>query len=175
MKTRLASDQDAANQVAQIFQEILATLPSGCASLLHIEEEEGKDHPAEVSLLPSNAASAPFGASFFSGRLYGAFFGRPPLITNYEAPWELNLRCSDDLEKHFAVLKKMCEAVVAGKCQHRIGTLSLTGMIRASDGSIFRVVDLSVFRPRLVRKIVVYEPYKAGFEAAAPSSSTQSV
>ena len=175
MTTRLASDQDAANQVAQMFQEILATLPSGCASLLLIEEEEGKDHPAAVSLLPSNAASAPFGALFFSGRLYGAFFGRPPFITNYEAPWELNLRCSDDLEKHFAVLKKMCEAVVAGKCQHRIGTLSLTGTIRASDGSIFRVVDLSVFRPRLVRKIVVYEPYKAGFEAAAPSSSTQSV
>ncbi|PYQ41948.1 MAG: hypothetical protein DMG99_09925 [Acidobacteria bacterium] len=119
MKTRLASDQDAANQVAQIFQEILATLPSGCASLLHIEEEEGKDHPAEVSLLPSNAASAPFGASFFSGRLYGAFFGRPPLITNYEAPWELNLRCSDDLEKITgAVMIRMEEA----ELEKRFGT-----------------------------------------------------
>lgn len=88
---------------------------------------------------------------------------------------ELNLRCSDDLDKHFAVLKKMCEAVVAGKCQHRIGTLSLTGTISASDGTKFRVVDLPVFHPRLVRKKVVYEPYKAGFAAAAQSSSMQSV
>lgn len=98
---------------------------------------------------------------FFDGHLYGAFFGRKPFFTTYESPWELRLSRADGLDKHVAVLKKMCEAVAAGTCEHRITVLSVSGTIRVDDGRVFRVLDLPVFHPRRVRKTIVYEPYSA--------------
>jgi len=157
MTHRATTDESEPNQVAQMFEEILGTLPSGCGSLQR--KEEGKEAPAEVSVIPSNVASAQFGAMFFSGKLYGAFFGRAPFLTTYEAPWELNLGRHDGFDRQLGALKKMCEAVVAGSCEHRIGIFSLTGTITASDGTRFRVVDIPMFHPRRVRTSIIYEPY----------------
>ena len=156
-----------------MFEEILAALPSGCASLQR--KGERKEFPEEVCVVPSNGSSAQFGAMFFGGMLYGAFFGRAPFLTTYEAPWELNLGRRDGFDKQLGALKKMCEAVVAGRCEHRIRMLSLVGIISASDGSTFRVDDLLAFHRRRLRKTLIYEPYERGSDSVALSPSIQSV
>jgi hypothetical protein len=173
MTIRAVNDQSEANQVARVFEEILATLPHGCASLQ--QKEEGEKAPAEVSIIPSNEASAQFGAMFFDRRLYAAFFGRGLFFTTYESPWELNLRSRDGFDRQLGALKKMCEAVVAGRCEHRASTLSLLGTIRASDGSMFRVRDLLIFHPRRLRGTTIYQPYARVSANVTRSSSEQSV
>lgn len=140
-----------------MFDEVLATLPSGCASLQRKEEE--KDAPAELAIVPANEASARFGAIFFGGKLYAAFLEREPFSTTYEVPWELNLHRTDGVEKQLAALRKMCEAVVAGRCEHLVTTFSLLGTIRAADGSVFRVCDIPCFHPRRLRTRIIYDPY----------------
>jgi hypothetical protein len=124
-------------------------------------------------MIPFNGASAQFGAMFFGGALYGAFFGREPFLTTYEAPWELHLGRRDGFDKHLGALKKMCEAVVAGRCDHRIGIFSITGTITARDGSLFRVVDLPMFHPRRVPTRIIYEAYDRKSESPSRSSSGQ--
>ena len=167
------TDQSELSQVARMFEEIVATLPPGCATLRC--KEEGEKAPAEVAILPVNEGSAEFGAMFFGRRLYGAFFGREPLWTTYEAPWELNLDRRDGVEKQLAALRKMCEAVVAGRCEHLVTMFSLLGTIRAADGSVFRVCDLPCFHPRRLRERIVYEPYDRDFETDARLTGRQSV
>ncbi len=173
MNFQTTSNQPEADQVAHMFQEILSTLPSGCAVLQR--KEEGKKAPAEVSIIPSNAASAEFGAMFFGGTLYAAFFGRDSSFTTYESPWELQLTLSDGFETQLGVLKKMCEAVVSGSCEHRITTFSLLGTVRASDGSTFRIRNIPIYHPRRLRRTVIYEPYDPGAQSVAPTLSAQSV
>jgi hypothetical protein len=151
------NDQAEPAEVARMFEEVLSTLPHACASVQ--QKEEGKDAPAEVSIIPSNPAAAQFGAMFFSGKLYAAFFGREPFFTTYEAPWELNLRRQDGFDKELGALKKMCKAVLAGRCEHRVKIFRLVGVISAHDGSVFRVGDLPVFHPRRQRGTIIYEPY----------------
>lgn len=173
MTLETTPDQSEPNQVAKVFAEILSALPSGCASLQW--KEEGKEAPEEVSVLPSNAASAQFGAIFFGGSLYGAFFGREPFLTTYEAPSELHLSRRDGFDKHLGRLKKMCEAVVAGRCDHRVGLFSITGTIAVSDESPLRVVDLPMFHPRRVRTRIIYEPYDRRVESAERPTAGVSV
>ncbi len=157
MSARIAADESNASLVAQLFEEIIAILPSGCATVQ--QKDQGKDRPAEVTVLPTNSGSAQFGALFFDGQLYGAFFGREPFFTTYESPWELNLRCSDGLDQQLAALKEMCAAVVAGRCEHRIRVFCVTGTIRG-DKSIFRVCNIPVFHPPRLRARIAYEAYE---------------
>ncbi len=166
------NDRAEPTQVARMFEEVLATLPYGCASVE--QKEEGKDAPAEVSIIPSNPAAAQFGAMFFGGKLYAAFFGREPFFTTYEAPWELNLCRRDGFDKELGALKKMCEAVVAGRCEHRVTLFRLVGVISAYDGSVFHVGDIPVFHPRRLRATIIYEPYHQSSNVTQ-SSSEQSV
>src|SRR5207344_1107106 len=99
----------------------------------------------------SNGTSAQFGEMFLDGRLYGAFFGHEPFFTTYECPWELKLGLHDGFDKQLEALKKMCEAVIAGRCEHRVTRFTLVGTITAGDSGTFRVVNIPIFHPRRLR------------------------
>jgi hypothetical protein len=149
-------------RVTVLFEDILATLPSGCASL-RTERAKGAPGPAVV-LVPSNKQSAEFGAMVMDRDLYSAFFGRGATFTTFECPWELNLSRSAGLDLQLEVLTKMCVAVIAGRCEHRFERYSTGGVICVSEKEIYRVRDL-YFWPRKNLEVVHYAPYYPGAES----------
>jgi len=153
-------------QLGRLFDDISATLPSRCA---HIECKNPRKEIIEMALVPGNEDSAEFGAIFLDGDLYAAFFGRGKLSTTYECPWEFNLRRSDGLEKQLAVIERMCLAVIAGRCEHRLGRLSIRGTINVSEQEVYQVTDLPLFPPRRQRQLIQYAPYYPGAESHSRS------
>lgn len=146
----------AQTRVGRLFDDALATLPSGCAQ---VECRKPRNEILEMALVPGNERSAEFGAIFLDQELYAAFFGRGKLFTTYECPWEFNLRRSDGFEKQLAVLEKMCLAVIAGRCEHRLGRWTTRGTIYVDEQEVFRVTDLLTFRLQRPRLLIQYAPY----------------
>jgi hypothetical protein len=152
-------------QVTSLFEDILATLPEGCASLK--TEPQKRLDGFSVALVPANEQSAEFGAMVLEGSLYSAFFGRDPTFTDFECPWELGLRRSAGLADQLNVIGKMCIAVIAGKCEHRFERRSHRGTIFVSETEIYRVADIPLLGwLRLRREVEVkqYVPYFPGAE-----------
>jgi len=58
----------------------------------------------------------------------------------------------------------MCLAVIAGKCEHRLGLMSVRGTIIVGAQEVYRVTDLPVFHPRRLRQLIQYAPYYPGAE-----------
>ncbi len=163
-------------QVTRLFEDILATLPEGCASL-KIEPEKGIDG-FSVALIPSNEQSAEFGAMVLESGIYSAFFGRGSTFTTFECPWEIGLRRSDGLAEHMDVIRKMCLAVVAGRCEHRFERRSTRGVIHVSEKEVYQVGDVGIIGliwPRRNLRAVQYAPYFLGAESHAQSFSRLSL
>lgn len=152
-------------RVTHLFDDILATLPDNCASL-KIEPQKSFNG-FSVALIPSNERSAEFGAVVMEGDLYSAFFGRGSTFTTFECPWEIGLRRSDGLAQHFDVIRKMCLAVIAGRCEHRFERRSVQGTISVSEKEGYRVGDIPLLgwlRPRRKVEVIQYAPYFPGAE-----------
>jgi len=161
--------------ITVLFQNVLATLPTGCATLKR-ESIRGNPKDFTVALIPSNESSAEFGATMFGGELYSAHFGRGEIFTTYEAPWELKLPRSARLDQQLSALSKMCRAVIAGRCEHRLERRSTRGQIFVSETEIYRVADMGVgllFRPRKNVEVTTYAPYYPGAECHTLPSQGQ--
>jgi hypothetical protein len=158
-----------ARQAARLFEDILATLPAECASLEIKRNKDGSE--IEVSRVPANTEGAEFGAMIFSGVVYSADFGKAPTFT-FEFPWEVGLSRKAGFDQQLAVVKRMCLAVIAGKCEHgreRFGTL---GSVLISDNEVYRATDhplLAIFRRRHNLGVTRYAPYDE--DATAHSQS----
>jgi hypothetical protein len=122
------------NLVKGLFQNILESLPAGCASL-RVDPIKEADFFG-MSLVPANERSAEFGAMAFGEGLYSLFFGKSPTFTNFECPWEINLPRSAGLDRQLDVLAKMCFAVIAGRCEHRFERRSTRGVIYVSEKEV---------------------------------------
>jgi hypothetical protein len=164
------------NLVTGLFQQILDTLPTGCASL---SVEPSKDPEIiSVLLVPSSERSAKFGVVLMGERFDSVFFGRSPTYTHFECPWEIGLSRSAGLDQHLDVVSKMCLGVIAGKCEHRIERRWTRGVIHISEKEGYQVRDVGILRliwPRRNLQAVQYEPYFPGAESQAQSSSRLSV
>lgn len=161
-----AMPDSAEKQVVRLLEDIVSSLPSGCA---RIEFKNLKKGFTEVALVPSNDHAAEFGAMFFDEELYAVFFRRGKCSTTYECPWEIKLTLSDSLEKHLAVLKRMCLAVIEGKCEHRLGHISLRGSVYVDESEVYRVIDLPKLPPRMQAQVIRYLPFCPGAEKYSPS------
>jgi hypothetical protein len=150
-------------QLVRLFEDVLSTLPPSCASLELKPASKDKDIH-ELAIVPVNESSAEFGVILMSGDLYAAFFGRGKLSTTYECPWEIGLSRRDGLTEHLAVIEKMSLAVIAGRCEHLLGRMSIRGTIHVSEKEAYRVTDIPKFPPRRERRIVQYDPYCPGAE-----------
>ncbi len=157
MSQSINTVSDVQKQVRRLFDNIAATLPLGCA---HVEHKQSRKEIVEMALVPKNEQAAEFGAIFLDGDLYAAFFGRGKISTTYECPWDLHLRQSDGFHKQLAVMEKMCLAVIAGKCEHRLGRLSIRGTIYVGGQEVYGVRDLPIFHPRRQRQLIQYAPYR---------------
>ena len=152
---------DVQKQVRRLFDNIAATLPLGCAQ---VECRQPREEIVEMALVPKNEEAAEFGATFLDGDLYAAFFGRGKISTTFECPWDLHLRKSDGFHRQLAVLEKMCLAVIAGRCEHRLGRLSIRGTIYVGEREVYGVRDLPIFHPRRQRQLIQYAPYHPSAE-----------
>jgi hypothetical protein len=153
-------------QVMRLFEDVLSTLPTNCASLELRTPPKEKDIE-DVALAPTNAKSAEFGVTLMGRQLYAVFFGRGTLSTTYECPWEIGLGRRDGLAEHLAVIERMCLAVIAGHCTHRYQRIGIEGAIHVSEREVYRVRDvglLRIFSPRRRLSVVQYPPYFSGAE-----------
>ena len=164
------------SRVAGLFQHILDTLPTGCASL---RIEPAKDPEIfSVSLIPSNERSAEFSATVLGNRLDSVDFGKSPTFTHFECPWEIGLPRSAGLDQHLDVVAKMCLAVIAGRCEHRFERRSTRGVIYVSEKEVYRVADIGIMwliRPRKNPYSLQYAPYFQSAESHAQSLSQLSL
>jgi hypothetical protein len=156
MERGIVKGETDADQIVRFFEEILSKLPSGACSLRR--KDKDRRSCAEVALIPTNESSAEFGAMFHDEKLYGTFFGRDRFFTTYEVPWELKLELSDGIGKQLAALNDMCQAVIAGMCEHRVTKFSVLGVIRPSAENVYRVWNLGI-HPRRQRMAILYSPY----------------
>lgn len=145
----------AAKQVIRLFEDILATLPPGCATL---EWRVTKMFP-NIAVMPTNVKSAEFGVLVNEPSLYGISFGRGKLTSQFECPWEIGLKRSDSLDRQLSVLERMSRAVIAGRCEHLLAHISIRGTIYVSEKEIYRISDLPKLPPRWRKQIIRYEPY----------------
>jgi hypothetical protein len=130
--------------VTGLFQDILESLPTGCASL---RIQPTKDPQIfSVSLVPSNERSAEFGTMVSEDGIYSVFFGKKPTFTDFECPWEIGLPRSAGLDRHFDIIRKMCLAVIAGRCEHHFERRSTRGLIHVSEKEVYRVADIGIMR-----------------------------
>jgi hypothetical protein len=176
MKRSDDNSKETGRHVTMLFEDILATLPESCASL-EIQPQEGFNG-FSVALIPSNKRSAEFGAMVLEGSLYTAFFGKAPTFTDFECPWELGLRRSSGLPPQLDVLRRMCLAVVAGKCEHRLERTSTRALIYVSETEIYQGGDsplLGWLRPRRTIEAIHYAPYFPGAENHSQSFSRLSL
>ena len=161
-----AIKNEAAQQVMRLFEDIHAALPSGCAEL--VSRPTSDNFGFEVALISSNERSAEVGGMIMDGELYSAFFGKAPTFTTFEFPWEVGLSRKSGLDAQLEALRKMCLAVIAGKCEHRHGRVGTRGTIFASETKVFCVTDypiLAIFRRQRDPKVTRYAPY---YEGATP-------
>ena len=164
------------NLVTGLFQHILDTLPTGCASL---RIEPAKDPEIfSVSLIPSNERSAEFSATVIGDGLDSVDFGKKPTFTCFECPWEIGLSRSAGLDHQLDVIAKMCLAVIAGRCEHRFERRSTRGVIHVSEKEVYQVGDVGIIGliwPRRNLRAVQYAPYFLGAESHAQSFSRLSL
>jgi len=158
-------------QVMRLFEDVLSTLPTNCASLELRTPPKVKDIE-DVALVPTNAKSAEFGVILIGGELYAAFFGRGTLSTTYECPWEIGLGRRDGLAEHLAVIEKMCLAVVPGRCTHRYQRRGIEGAIQVSEREVYRVRDVGLLRIFSLRRLLSVVQYAPCFPGAENHSRT---
>lgn len=142
-------------QVLHLFEGIVKALPADCVTLTR---SEGK-YFTDIVLQPANRESAEFGVLIDEPNLYAVFFGRSKFFTQFECPWEIKLGRSDGLDRELSTLEKMCLAVIAGRCEHRRGHLSVRGTIYAAQKDIYRVTDLPKFPFKRRVELIRYAPY----------------
>jgi hypothetical protein len=159
----------AESQVVRLFKDILATLRAGCA---HAESKNPRKGITDVAFVPTNDRAAKFGAVFFDEDLYAVFFGGAKRLSQYESPWEIKLKRSDGSDKQLAVIERMCLAVIAGRCEHRVKRWGVQGTIKVSEKEVYSITDLGILeilRPHRSTEVVKYEPYYPGAESHSRS------
>lgn len=113
------------------------------------------DRGTIVWLRPANRESAEFSAHTEDGyALVDVSFGRG---TTFELPWEAKLPNDASFEMILEAVKAIALAVIAGKCEDRLGLLSITGVIRVDEKQVLKVRDC--LHPNLHPRVVRYAPY----------------
>jgi hypothetical protein len=141
-------------QLTAVFREVLATVPTGAATLESIRTEN--DDGTIVWLKPLNSRSAQFSAHIEDGHpsLIDVSFGSG---TTLELPWEAKLPNDATFEMVLEVVKHLALAVVAGQCEERFGFLGIRGTIRVDARNVYRCTHF--FYPRFSPRTVRYQPY----------------
>jgi hypothetical protein len=139
-------------RVAQLFEDVLATLPAGAATLETRRTHD--DRATIITLKPSNKKSSAVSVHMEDGgKFVDVSLGE---LTTLEFPWEAHLPKDPSFDLVLEEMKKICLAVIAGHCEHRFGFLGIRGTIRVG-GEVYRCTHF--FYPRLCPKTVRYEPY----------------
>jgi hypothetical protein len=141
--------QGANARVTQLFQKLLGGLPQGTAV---VESERTRnDDGTIIRLVPANKRAAQFGAHIEDGHpfLVDIFFGSG---TTFELE-------NQDVDELMGLVRQLGLAVIAGKCEQRLGFLGVRGKIQLDEKAGYRATHY--FYPRLFPKTVRYEPYSA--------------
>jgi hypothetical protein len=151
-KARDISDKNG-RRLVQLFEDILATLPTGVAALEARRTRD--DRGTIVRLRPANAESAEFSAHVEDGyALVDVSFGRG---ATFELPWDADLPNNATFDTTLETVLAMCRAVIAGRCEDRLGFLGIRSTICVDEKRVFRMTDF--FHPNLHPRVVRYGPY----------------
>jgi hypothetical protein len=148
-----ASDENA-NRLTRVFQELLDTLPPGAAVLG--SNRTKNDDGTIVWLKPARKHAAEFRAHIDDGynNLIDVSFGAS---TTFELPSESRLPDDASFDMLLEAVRAMGLATMAGRCREYFGFMGIRGTIEVSEGNALRCS--SFFHPRLLPKLVRYEPY----------------
>jgi hypothetical protein len=137
-----------------LFQELLNTLPPGTATLG--SKRTKNDDGTIIWLKPAKKEAAEFCAHIEDGNnsLIDVSFGAG---TTFELPSESKLPNDATFEAMLEAVRTMGLATIAGRCREYFGFVGIDGTIEVSEGNLLRCS--SFFHPRLLPKVVKYEPY----------------
>ena len=137
-----------------LFQELLATLPPGAATLNSKRTE--RDDGTIVWLKPAREKAAEFTAHVEDGNrsLIDLTFGTG---TTFELPLESRLPHDATFDMMLEAVREMGLATIAGRCGEYFGFIGIRGTIEVSEGNVLR--SSRFFYPRVIPKLVRYEPY----------------
>lgn len=148
-----ASDENA-DRLARLFPELLSTLPPETATLG--SKRTKNDDGTIVWLKPAKKHAAEFCAHIEDGNnsLIDVSFGAG---TTFEPPLESKLPDDANFDMMLEAVRAMGLATIAGRCREYFGFMGIRGTIKVSEGKVLRCS--SFFHPRLLPKLVRYEPY----------------
>jgi hypothetical protein len=143
-----------ANRLVGLFQELLSTLPPGTATL---GSKPTKNNDGTIVwLTPANKHAAEFCAHIDdrNNSLIDVSFGSG---TTFELPSESKLPHDATFDMMLEAVRALGLATIAGRCREYFGFMGIRGTIDVGQGNILRCS--SFFHPRLLPKLVRYEPY----------------
>ena len=149
----MKSSSENTSHLVGLFQELLSTLPSGAATLG--SNRTKNDDGTVVWLKPGKKRAAEFSAHIDEGTsLIDVSFGAG---TTFELPWDFKLPKEATFDMMLEAVRAMGFAIMSGRCQEYFGFMGIRGTIEVSEGNILKCS--SFFHPRLLPKLVRYEPY----------------
>ncbi len=148
-----ASDENA-SLLMGLFQELLNTLPPGTAALG--SQRTKNDDGTIIWLKPTNKYAAEFCAHIEdrNSSLIDVSFGSG---TTFELPSESRLPNDATFDMMLEAVRAMGLATIAGRCREYFGFMGIRGTINVGHGNVLRCS--SFFHPRLLPKLVRYQPY----------------
>jgi hypothetical protein len=158
MPLRAYESANLEEELVALFKHLIADLPPNTA-VLDLRRGPQKDDGVVAVLTPTNPAAASVVAHAVNGfGIVDFSFGEYP--PTWELPFE-GRNTKANKNELLQEVEEMCQAVIAGNCEHKRGLLSIRGSIQVGSWP-YRVTNLLVFRAvpplRGTRK---YEPYIA--------------
>jgi hypothetical protein len=149
----MKSSPENTSHLIGLFQVLLSTLPSGAATLG--SNRTKNDDGTVVWLKPAKKRAAEFSAHIDEGTsLTDVSFGAG---TTFELPWDFKLPKEATFDMMLEAVRAMGFAIMSGRCQEYFGFMGIRGTIEVSESKILKCS--SFFHPRLLPKLVRYEPY----------------
>ena len=146
-------------ELRNVIEEVLSTFPQGSA---HLQSKSGKDGGIVISIIPTNPHAAPMGAHGENGlALVDFWFGE--FGTTWELPIEGQNPRGTKLEV-LAELRQLCNAILDGHCEEKIGLFSTAGIIHVGKETyaIRNFFYLHWRRFFTGKRRIQYQPYIVG-------------